>query len=128
MSRAICQQLGDRIMTSKSSPSKSLSQKHADMLGALLQEALLTGRRQLQQFSQLAALARAVASLDTPALDRARFITLLQDIATEAEGQAQLDVDMFQSLLGGRMMKRQKQQEAHQREDVFVVPANATRH
>jgi hypothetical protein len=117
-------------MTSNSSvPKKPLSQKRVDLLGALLQEALLTGRRHLHQFSQLTSLARAVESADTPAIDRVRFLTLLREIATDAEAQAQLDVDMFAGLLGGRMMKRKvEQEEAHQRKDVFVVDTNSTRH
>jgi hypothetical protein len=104
------------------------SQKRVDLLGALLQEALLTGRRHLQQFSQLAALARAIESSDTPTLDRMRFLTLLEDIASEAEAQAELDVNMFQSLLGGRMMKRQLHSESSQMQDVIVIPSNSTRH
>ncbi len=118
-------------MTSNSSssvPTQPNSQKRVDLLGALLQEALLTGRRHLQQFSQIAALARAIESSDTPGLDRVKFLSLLEDIASEAEAQAQLDVDMFQSLLGGRMMKRQLRSESNQRGDVVVVPCNGTRH
>jgi hypothetical protein len=116
-------------MTSNSSvPKKPLSQKRVDLLGALLQEALLTGRRHLHRFSQLSSLARAVESPDTPAVDRVRLLTLLRELASDAEAQAQLDVDMFESLLGGRMMKRNVEQEAQLRKDVFVVAAGSTRH
>jgi len=116
-------------MTSNSSvPKKPLSQKRVDLLAALLQEALLTGRRHLHQFSQLSSLARAIESLDTPSIDRARFLTLLRELATDAEAQAQIDVDMFESLLGGRVMKRKVEQESQLRKDVFVVEAGTTRH
>jgi hypothetical protein len=116
-------------MTSDSSaPKKPLSQKRVDLLGALLQEALVTGRRHQRQFSQLAALARAIESPETPAVDRVRLLALLGQVAADAEAQSQLDLDMFENLLGGRVMKRQAQQEAHQGKDVFVVAANDTRH
>ena len=116
-------------MTSNSSaPKKPLSQKRVDLLGALLQEALLTGRRHLRQFSQLAALARAIESPETPAMDRVRLLSLLGQVAADAEAQSQLDLEVFENLMGGRVMKRQAQQEAHQSKDVFVVAANDTRH
>ncbi|MDE1183475.1 hypothetical protein [Paraburkholderia sp.] len=84
---------------------RSGSSKRADLLETLLEKALLAGERHVQQFAQLAALARTIEACDVPPTDRAQLLSMLESVANDAEANAQLDVEVFQGLLAGQLVK-----------------------
>ncbi|MGF6775496.1 hypothetical protein [Paraburkholderia sp. GAS334] len=105
------------------------SSTRAGLLETMLETALLAGERHVQQFAQLAALARTIEACDVPAVDRAKLLSMLESVANDAEANAELDVKTFQGLLAGQLTKRSLQQASEAAmADVIVAPGSDTKH
>lgn len=105
-----------------------LPRESADLLEALLEKALLACERYTQQFSKVAALARTIDAGELSESDRAQLLTTLEEIASDAEASAGLDVDLFQGLLAGKLVAQQASRVGNRHSDVIVAPSTNTRH
>ncbi|WP_091787534.1 hypothetical protein [Paraburkholderia steynii] len=83
------------------------SAKRIDLLEALLRQAISVGRRHQEQISRLAALAAAISRFDVVNEDVQRLLALLRDLAGDIEMDACLDIQLFEGLLAGRLLKGQ---------------------
>ncbi|TAL96339.1 MAG: hypothetical protein EPN73_10425 [Paraburkholderia sp.] len=108
--------------------SPTVSEQRCDLLEALLEKALLAGERYVEQFSQLAALARAIEVCDPASLGSTKLIATMQSVAKSAEEDAQLEVDVFQGLLAGELMRLRAELERIEMPKFVVAPSTNTRH
>jgi hypothetical protein len=108
--------------------SRSVSFKRLDLLEGLLEKALLAGERYVERFAQLAALARAIEGIDLASPDRAALVSIFEDVARNAQADAQLEVELFQGMLAGQLMKRQVQQERGEGQGDIIAPSGDMKH
>jgi hypothetical protein len=105
-----------------------VSGKRLDLLEGLLEKALLAGERYVERFAQLAALARTIETYELPDGDRTALLSAFENIAATAQSDAQLEVELFQGMLAGQLMKRQSQRERNEGQGIIVAPAGDTKH
>ncbi|HEY1998138.1 hypothetical protein [Paraburkholderia sp.] len=106
------------------------------LLDGILERAVNAAQRNAEQFARLAALARAIEQCGSSPVDRAKLLFKLEEITSDAEMNAQLDVELFRGLRDGQVMKRQIRltrieyaEHAEPFEDVtFVAPSTHTKH
>ncbi|MGF6757317.1 hypothetical protein [Paraburkholderia sp. GAS42] len=117
-------------MTSNATFSRQrvLAHENADLLGTLIEKALLAGERYTKEFSKVAALARTIGECELTAPDRARLLLTIEEIASDAETNAQLDVDLFQGLLAGQLLAENAVRGKNGSREVVVGPSTDTRH
>lgn len=84
----------------------SASQLRLCLHDKLLRQALVAGERYQMQFSQVSALAQAIAKGETSSQCSA-LASLLCEVASDAELSAALDVELFRGLMAGRLLSRQ---------------------
>ncbi|MBN3755339.1 hypothetical protein G3N95_20510 [Paraburkholderia sp. Tr-20389] len=96
-------------MTSSSNfaAKSSFLDRRIHLLEALLQEAVVAGERHVRQFAQCAVLIRTIETSRVRRSDRVKLLSALEALANEAETNARFDLEVFQSLLAGQLMKRQ---------------------
>lgn len=106
------------------------------LLDGILEKAVNAAQRNAEQFARLAALARAIEQCNSSPADRAKLLFKLEEITSDGEMNAQLDVELFRGLRDGQVMKRQIRQtrieyaeHADPLEDVtFVAQSTYTKH
>jgi hypothetical protein len=114
--------------SSSSNSSPYVSGKRLDLLEVLLEKALLAGERYVERFAQLAALARTIETCELPNGDRTALLSAFENIASTAQADAQLEVELFQGMLAGQLMKRQLQRERGEGQGVIIAPSGDTKH
>jgi hypothetical protein len=94
------------IDTSPQTATQSQQDTRVVLLERIVDSALIAGHRHVEQFTRLAALARAIADEHISSEDRMTLIGLLENIAHHAELDATLDVEFFGGVRAGQVIGR----------------------
>jgi hypothetical protein len=99
----------NQTMTTDTSP-QAATQTQQDtrvvLLERIVDSALIAGHRHVEQFTRLAALARAIANEHISSEDRMTLIRVMENIAHHAELDATLDVEFFGGVRAGQVIGR----------------------
>lgn len=124
-----------RIMTEDKSPMpKALEVPASDqLLDGILEKAVSAAQRTVEQFAKLASLARDIEQCNSSLATRAKLLFAFEEIAAGAEADAQLDVEFFQGLRNGQILKRELRRARHEdaQEDsevIILAPSTMTKH
>jgi hypothetical protein len=94
------------IDTSPQNATQSQQDTRVVLLERIVDSALIAGHRHVEQFTRLAALARAIANEHISSEDRMTLIGVMQNIAHHAELDATLDVEFFGGVRAGQVIGR----------------------
>jgi hypothetical protein len=99
----------NQTMTTDTSP-QTATQSQQDtrvvLLERIVDSALIAGHRHVEQFTRLAALARAIANEHISPEDRITLIRVMENIAHHAELDATLDMEFFGGVRAGQVIGR----------------------
>lgn len=122
-------------MTKRSTTSqKSLDEfANNELIDGILDNAVKVAQRNVEQFAKLAALARAIEQCNSSPATRARLLFSFDELATSAEADAKLDVEFFEGLRNGQIIKNELRREHQLRADgvpesTILAPSTETKH
>ena len=104
-----------------------------ELLDGILEQAVSAAQRNVEQFAKLASLARAIEQCNSSPAVRANLLFQFEEMASSAEANAKLDVELLLGLRNGQILKH-RLHEAHEeraepRADVTIVaPSTNTKH
>jgi hypothetical protein len=76
------------------------------LLDKILEKAVDSAQRAVEQFAKLAALARTIEQSNSSLAERAKLLFAFEEIASRAEAEAFLDVELLQGLRNGQVLKQ----------------------
>jgi hypothetical protein len=118
---------------SSSAPNAIEQFANDELIEGILENAVKAAQRNVEQFAKLLALARAIEQCNSSPATRAKLLFSFEDLATSAEADAKLDVEFFDGLRSGQVIKHQLRREHEQRaealpEYTIIAPSNSTKH
>ncbi|MEW6344985.1 MAG: hypothetical protein AB1704_30430 [Pseudomonadota bacterium] len=124
-----------RIMTEDKSPMpRSLEAPASDqLLDSILEKATTAAQQTVEQFARLASLARDIEACNSSPASCATLLAAFEEIAASAEANAKLDVEFFQSLRNGLILKHELRRAHHEdaepsSEMTILAPSTLTKH
>jgi hypothetical protein len=122
-------------MTDPKRPSpKALELPASDkLLQGILEKAVNAAQRSVEQFMKLATLARAIEQSDSSPAERAKLLFTFEKLVNEGKMNAQFDVELFEGLRDGQIMKHDIRRENDESGEalpagVILAPSNDTKH
>ncbi|APR35528.1 hypothetical protein [Paraburkholderia sp. SOS3] len=116
------------IDTSPQTATQSQQDTRVVLLERIVDSALIAGHRHVEQFTRLAALARAIADEHISSEDRMTLIGLLENIAHHAELDATLDVEFFGGVRAGQVIGRMVRMAARKGTAQNAADTGVTKH
>jgi hypothetical protein len=103
------------------------------LIDGMLDKAVEVAQRNAEQYAKLAALARAIEQCNSSPATRAKLLFSFEEAATHAEADAKLDIEFFEGLRNGQVLKQQLHREHQQRSEpirefTIFAPSTNTKH
>jgi hypothetical protein len=127
-----------RIMTEDKSPMpRALEVPASDqLLDSILEKATAAAQRTLEQFTRLASLARDIEGYNSSPANHAKLLLAFEEIVAGEKVNAELDVEFFQGLRNGLILKQELRRAHHEdhehaepsSEMTIFAPSTTTKH
>jgi hypothetical protein len=103
------------------------------LIDGMLDKAVEVAQRNVEQYAKLAALARAIEQCNSSPATRAKLLFSFEEAAANAEADAKLDIEFFEGLRNGQLLKQQLHRDPQQGaepipEFTIFAPSTNTKH